>query len=275
MAETQKRGMQDKLIGILVLALLVAVGGLGYMYGQLKVLGSVKNTTGSDTTAAGQQQAAAQPQVSVTDDQIKALFSDKDLVTFGDANRKMLFVEVSDPSCPYCHIAGGEDPELNKQAGANFVMAVDGGSYVPPVPEMRRLVDAGKASFAFVYYPGHGNGELATKAMFCAQDEGKFWQAHDKLMSDAGYGLINDKVKNDIANAQQLVDFLSDVTNAGQMKSCLESDKYADRLQANMAVASKLGVSGTPGFFVNTIPFSGAYSYADMKAAVEKVLGES
>ena len=53
---------------------------------------------------------------------------------FGKKDSKILFVEFSDPSCPFCHVAAGKNPELNKQAGAQFTMEKDGGTYVPPVP---------------------------------------------------------------------------------------------------------------------------------------------
>lgn len=72
-----------------------------------------------------------------------------------------------------------------------------GGTYVAPVPEMKRLVDEGKAAFVFIYTNGHGNGEMGTKAMYCAHEKGNFWPVHDKLMSSEGYGLLNDVVKND------------------------------------------------------------------------------
>jgi hypothetical protein len=72
-----------------------------------------------------------------------------------------------------------------------------GGTYKAPVLEMKKLVDEGKASFVYIYYPGHGAGEMGTKSMYCAQEKGLFWQVHDLLMTDAGYKLMNETVKND------------------------------------------------------------------------------
>ncbi len=215
------------------------------------------------------QPAPAQPQVpTVTLDTIKSLFNDKNLV-FGDKNSKNLLVEVADPSCPYCHVAAGEDPQLNKQIGPQFILVADGGTYIAPVPEMKKLVDSGKAAFVYIYTPGHGNGEMGTKALYCANEQGKFWQVHDKLMSNAGYNLMNNDIKNDKTKSQQLVDFLAGTADTNVLKSCLDSGKYDAKLQEDIQTATKLGVSGTPGFFINTTNFAGAYSWKDMVSAVK------
>lgn len=210
------------------------------------------------------------PTVSI--EKIKELFTTGDNLTFGDEKRKALFVEFSDPSCPYCHVAAGKNGELNKQMGDRFILAADGGSYVPPVVEMKKLVDAGKASFVWIYSPGHGNGELGSKALYCADEKGKFWEAHDLLMSNAGYTLLNDVVKNEKANSGQLADFLKPAVDPAFLKSCLESGKYDGRIASDTALAAAYGAQGTPGFYVNTTNFAGAYSWTDMKSAVDAAL---
>jgi protein-disulfide isomerase len=181
-------------------------------------------------------------------------------------------VEVADPSCPYCSIAAGHNPELNKQAGSQFIMKADGGSYVPPVPEFEKLVKDGKASFVYLYSPGHGNGEMGVKAMYCGFENGKFWEVHDKLMTAEGYDILNNSVKNDKAKSGELAQFLAPVFDAAKMKSCLDSGKYDAQPTQETAISRGLGVSGTPGFYVNDQLFPGAYSYSDMQSAVESAL---
>src|SRR5690606_8342405 len=105
---------------------------------------------------------------------------------------------------PYCHIAAGKNGELNKSAGAQFTLVADGGSYIAPVPEFRKLVDEGKAAYTYVYTNGHGNGRVAAQALYCANEQGKFWEVHDLLFSATGYSIINDTVKNDISKAGQM-----------------------------------------------------------------------
>lgn len=223
-------------------------------------------TTDTTTDNTAQQQ---QPTVELSS--IQNLFTDG-AIKFGDKNAKLLFVEVSDPSCPYCHIAGGDNPELSAQVGASFKYDTDGGSYVPPTREMKKLVDEGKASFVWVYSNGHGNGELATQAFYCAYEQGKFWEAHSLIMSNAGYDLLNNTVKNDVSKSSTLASFLKGVVNESAMSSCLSSGKYKSKVSSDQSLASSLGVSGTPGFFVNTTNFAGAYSFTDMQSVVDAAL---
>src|SRR3989339_143529 len=201
----------------------------------------------------------------VTAKQIKALFT-KDQIYFGNKNSQNLIVMVSDPSCPYCQIAAGENPELNKEAGAQFLLEQDGGTYIAPLPKMRALVEEGKAALVWIYQNGHNNGEMATKALYCAYEQSKFWEAHDLLMSGAGYDLINNVVQNDQSKAGDLVSFLAEVVNSDKLQACLESGKYDAKITQDMALSASLGVSGTPGFFVNTTNFAGAYSWAEMES---------
>lgn len=251
----------------LVPALLVITVGLSFMVGILWQ--KVENLgKGGTTTTTTTQQQAAKPQVDLA--QIKDLFS-KDIIKFGNADSKLIFVEASDPSCPYCHIAGGLNPELNKQVGPQFTLVKDGGSYVAPVIEIKKLVDEGKASFVWLYFNGHGNGELATKALYCAYEKGKFWEAHDLLMTNKAYDFINNTVKNDMTKTAQMVEFLKSA-NVPDLKACLDSGKYDDRLASDMSLAASLGVSGTPGFFVNETNFAGAYSFKDMESTVTSAL---
>lgn len=257
-------------MGLLVVTSLMA--GYGWAKtGGAKVLGTTTSPTAAPQVQqqAQQQQQPAQPQVSL--ETIKGLFS-KDLVKFGKGDKKLLMVEVSDPSCPYCHIAGGINTEIGAQAGPRFTLTSQGGTYVAPLPEMRKLLDEGKADFVWIYTRGHGNGELATKALYCAYDQGKFWEAHDLLLSAKGYDLLNNQIQNDTSKTQQLVDFLASAVNTQQLKSCLDSGKYNNRLAADSAVAASLGVYGTPGFFLNTTNFGGAYSWNDMKSVAEAAL---
>lgn len=248
-------------------ALLVITIGLSFLVGVLwqKVENLGKKDTATTTTT---QQQAAQPKVELA--QIKDLFS-KDLIKFGNADSKVLFVEASDPSCPYCHVAAGLNPTLNNQVGEQFKLVKDGGKYVAPVIEMKKLVDAGKASYVWLYFNGHGNGELASKALYCAYEKGKFWEAHDLLMNAKGYEFLNTTIKADTTQTAKMADFLKSA-NIADLKACLDSGKYDDRLASDMKLAASLGVAGTPGFFINDKNFAGAYSYTDMQSDVTSAL---
>ncbi len=250
--------------------LIAAAFLIGVLWTEVRYL--KKGYVGPSPSAQTQEaQQAAPSKTNVTLDQIKQLFKDSH-ITFGDANKKLIFVEFSDPSCPYCHIAAGKNPELNKQVGSQFVMVADGGTYVAPVPEMKKLVDQGKASFIWIYTPGHGNGEMGTKALYCAHEKGKFWQVHDLLMTNAGYELLNSTVKNDKTKSGEIAEFLKSAISVNDMKSCLDSGKYDDHLTKDVEIARQLGSQGTPGFFVNTAFFNGAYSWKDLEPTATQAL---
>lgn len=217
---------------------------------------------------AGDGQAA---KTTVTIKQVKDVFN-KSVIKFGDTKSKLVVLEALDPSCPYCSIASGQNGELNKQAGAQFTLVKDGGTYEAPVEEIRKLVDGGKASYAVIYRNGHGNGEMAMKALYCAFDAGKFWPVHDLLMSSSGYDLINNTVKNDAAKTDDLVAFLSGAINQSTLKSCLDSGKYGNRMQEDTKLGDSIALGGTPAFYVNDKLYAGAYSYVDMRSTVESFL---
>lgn len=276
-SEAPRMGLAERLLP----AILVVMVGLAVLVGALwQKVENLKGQALGATTASIQPQASTQPKVDIS--QIKALW-DKNVIKFGKADNKVLFVEVLDPSCPYCHIAGGLDAPLNK--AANFALVSDGGTYVAPVTEMEKLVKAGTASMVIDYYPGHGNGEMAMKALYCAYEKGDntFWAVHDLLMSDKGYQIENGVdsknqpitgiiVKNDKTKSGDLANFLKSAIDPTSLKSCLDSGKYDQRLADDMTIASSLNVAGTPGFFVNDNSFPGAYSWNDMKPVVDAAL---
>lgn len=249
----------------LVPALLVITIGLAFLVG---VLWQKVENLGKVNTDTPTAQKPVQPKVELA--QIKDLFN-KDVIKFGNADSKLIFVEASDPSCPYCQVAGGLNSALNNQIGPQFKLVKDGGTYIAPVPEMRKLVESGKASFVWLYFNGHGNGELASKALYCANEKGKFWEVNDLLMSAKGYELLNTTIQADTTQTAKMADFLKSASVDG-LKSCLDSGKYDARLASDMALAGSLGVTGTPGFFVNENNFAGAYSYKDMESVVTSAL---
>lgn len=262
--------------GAIFLSALVLSASL--FFGLNNIATAVKNGgtgTAATTTTTPTTTGTTTGAVTVTADQIKGLYSLSNGIKFGDTSKKVTFVEFSDPSCPYCHIAGGNNPELNKSAG--FTLVADGGTYVAPVPEFKKLLDAGTASYMWFYTNGHGNGEMGMRALYCANDQGKFWDMHSFLYSADGYSIQNDTVKNDTTKVDTLIAAMKGKVgnvNLDTLKSCIASGKYDSRLTEDQAKGTEFGVNGTPGFFVNETNFAGAYSFTDMKSAVDTALAK-
>lgn len=256
---------------LLVLVVILLIG-ISFFVGALwQKVALIQTQTQTAVTPNTVQPPVVQQRQPISQDQIKNIFSQK-VIKFGDDTRKILIVEFADPSCPYCHVAGGLDPELNNQIGANFKLSTQGGPYIAPVPEIRKLIDSGQASYAYIYFPGHQNGELTMKAMYCADEQGKFWEAHDKLMTNAGYKLINDQVRNDITKTPVVVKFLSGSVDSNKLSECIKSGRNDSRLASDTALGRSFNVDGTPNFYVNTTVFPGAVNYSSIKPTVDKLL---
>ena len=102
-----RRQVSSSLFERLAPVMLVVIIGLAFSVGVLwqKVENLSKNTTAQPAAVGTTANATPKP---VTIDQIKSYFTDG-YIYFGDANRDNLFVEIADPSCPYCHIAAGKN----------------------------------------------------------------------------------------------------------------------------------------------------------------------
>ncbi len=60
--------------------------------------------------------------------------------------------------------------------------------------------------------------------------------------------------------------------NIKQFDECIDTQKYADKVQKEMAEGAKVGVSGTPAFFINGIMLSGAQPFANFKDIIDEEL---
>jgi protein-disulfide isomerase len=121
--------------------------------------------------------------------------------------------------------------------------------------------------FAFKHYPlpMHKESPLAHEAALAAEDQGKFWEMHDLIFS------TQSKLSRDdlIAKAKQLnLDvprFTRDLDNH-RFKSIVDSDRQE---------GNRLGVDGTPFFFINGHAISGAVGLADFTKLIDAALKES
>lgn len=107
----------------------------------------------------------------------------------------------------------------------------------------------------------HTNAQKAAEASLCANDQGKFWPMHDLLFqeqSQLGVVALKDKASR-LGLDRSVFD------------SCLDSGRYAEKVQKDLRDGSALGVNGTPAMFVNGIPLpSGALPYDAISKAVDE-----
>ncbi|MCV0412236.1 DsbA family protein [Nitrosarchaeum sp.] len=111
----------------------------------------------------------------------------------------------------------------------------------------QNYVDTGKVNLVFVDLAFLGrDSPKAAQASYCAEDQGKYWEYHNQL-----YISQESKIDNGWANSERLKSFAFSLgLDPKLFDSCLDSGKYAKRVQSNIAEAKKFGVSGTPTFFI-------------------------
>lgn len=151
-------------------------------------------------------------------------------------------VEFSDFQCPYC---GRAQPTL-EQVLAEY---------------------DGKAKVVYRHYPlpAHPNAQKAAEASECAADIGgdeKFWQYHDKLFANQNALYVSNLKK-----------FAADIgLDSKQFDACLDSGVMASRVAFDSEEGKKLGVSGTPSFFINGKKLTGAQPFSAFKAIIDSEL---
>jgi protein-disulfide isomerase len=105
---------------------------------------------------------------------------------------------------------------------------------------MKQYVDSGKIRYAVIDtpLPMHPLAPKAAEASRCAADQGKFWEMHGQLMSNQA-GLAN---LESYANQLKL--------DVARFNECLKTNKYSDEVNKDLVLASKLNISGVPGFII-------------------------
>jgi len=161
----------------------------------------------------------------------------------GDPKAPVTIVEFSDFQCPFC-----------KQSEAT----------------LHNLLTsrAGTVKLAYMDFPLreiHPRAQKAAEASRCAGEQGKFWEYHDALYADQS------KLEDaDLINRARTLNLDEKV-----FRSCLDSGKFKSSIDADIAQGQKLGVAGTPGFFVNGVFLSGAQPQAEFEKIIDTQLALS
>jgi protein-disulfide isomerase len=147
-------------------------------------------------------------------------------VTKGDEGAPITIIEFGDFQCPACQA---------------FAMQVK------PQVELA-YVESGRAKFVFYDWPivtGHPNAFLAARASRCAADQDKYWEYHDNLFrNQARWAPMTSPIDAFVDYAETLG------LDRGEFASCLNSDRHAELVTANMELGNQLGVNGTPTIYV-------------------------
>lgn len=144
----------------------------------------------------------------------------------GTADAPVTLVEFSDFHCPFCKRVQ---------------------------PTLTQVLEKypGKVRLLFRHLPLdalHPQARNAAEASWCAQDQGKFWEYHDLLFANAPKAAEDDLTH--YAEQSNL--------DVKKFEFCLSQNMHRDSIQRDIDEATKLGMSGTPAFFINGRSLSGA-----------------
>jgi protein-disulfide isomerase len=216
----------------------------GYLYTKLKGTNTVNVPTQVvNQPAAGQQQAAAEPQQDLS----KIPGISKDDYVRGNRNADVVLIEYSDYECPYCKKFHPTMQQVSKDYGD-------------------------KIAWVYRHIPlgFHTKAQKSAEAVECAGDIGgneAFWK-----MSD----IIFDKMP-----AMELKDLpiLAKQIGIDQKKfqSCLDSGKYKDKIAQQSSIANSAGIQGTPGTVIigkngKRDFIGGAYPIDQVKEKIDAIL---
>ncbi len=159
----------------------------------------------------------------------------------GAKDAKVTVVEFSDFQCPFCSRGAATIKQVHEAYGD-------------------------KVRIVFRHFPlaMHNRATPAAEAADCANEQGKFWEYHDKLFG-------NQQAMTDDDFTKHATDLGLDVA---KFKECFSAGKFKADVQKDMADGSKYGVTGTPAFFVNGRFVSGAQPFESFKAMIDEELAK-
>ena len=170
----------------------------------------------------------------------------------GNPNARIKIDVYEDFQCPYCRLYS-DDVEVQL---------------------MKNEVAAGTVYYTYHHFliidratwdSPQKESHQAANASMCAADQGRFWDYHDILFANQGgenTGSFTDPRLAAFARALGL-----DMT---RFNDCFTANAHRAQIDADIARATQLGVSGTPSVFVNGVDVSPGQvpTYAQIQAAI-------
>jgi len=237
MAHQSNPNDTTKVLSYVVVALIAFSGG--YL---------VKHLTGNAGGSAGAEadQGAAAPTGGDLADSSDIPIGDSPVK--GPEGAPVTIVEFSDFECPFCKKGYNRLKKVQKNYGD-------------------------KVRLVFKQFPlaMHKKAKPAARAALAAREQGDkyFWKLHDKLFEKQSQWKNKD-VSQVVAKWGKKMDgfdvdkFKKDLKN--------NADKYNETINSEQSLGKKLGVQGTPHFFINGKGFSGAQPYSKFKNIIEQEL---
>jgi protein-disulfide isomerase len=170
----------------------------------------------------------------------------------GDSGADVAIIEYADFECPYC---GEYERRVFPQILSDYI-------------------ETGKVKYFYrdLPFPMHARAMPAARAARCAGEQGKYWEMHDSLFA-----------KQNALSGPALLDRAQTLgLDTTKFAECLSSEKYTVDIQKNLSEAEKMGIDGTPTFFLGVVEpggdvtvekrFVGAAPFDVFKSALDSLL---
>lgn len=177
-------------------------------------------------------------------------FEAEEFAVDGDPDAPVTIIEFSDYQCPFClQFFQETKAQLDKL-----------------------YVETGKVRFIYKDFPLdniHPQARAAALAAECAGAQGKYWAMHDRLFQG----------KDEWADKPQAADVLKGYgaemgLDVDLFNACMDSERYADEIQADLEEGERAGVTGTPTFYINGQPLVGAQPLDAIVQVIEAELNK-
>lgn len=175
----------------------------------------------------------------------------------GSKDAPVTVVEFSDFQCPFCRRYWRD--------------------IIPRLKE--EYINTGRVRFVYRDFPLsniHPGAEPAALAAECADDQGKFWEMHDKIFLEQDKRATRpDKMDTVSFTEVDLEVWGAEIgLNADEYNRCRAERRYAAEVAKDLSDGSAAGVNGTPGTFVNDRFINGAVPYDQLRGAIEAELAK-
>ena len=158
----------------------------------------------------------------------------------GPDDAAVTIIEFSDFQCPYCQRV---------------------------VPTIAQIVEKYPTQVRFVFrhlplHRIHDRAQPAAEAAVCAGNQDKFWDYHDVLFDN-----------NQALSDEDLERYAADMGLEMEVfKRCVSERESQQIVDVDTAAGQSLGLTGTPAFFVNGIPLTGAQPLEKFSAIIDEEL---
>jgi len=172
----------------------------------------------------------------------RAMIGDAPVKGADARHAKVTIVEWSDFQCPFCGRVEPTVDQIMKEYGKDV-----------------------RVAFKELPLPMHNNAHTAAEAALAAKAQGKFWEMHDIMFKN--------QQALDRASLEKYAAQIG--LNVDKFKADLDSGKWKQKVDAEMAEGNKIGANGTPAFFINGKSLVGAQPFEQFKAKIDDAIKEA